>query len=93
MIVTSRAEGEAGLAARLERALAPRLVEAGLDRAEAVLTAEAARAGIALERAETDTRRRLGSTDPKAVARETGTLETPPDPWLVPALGAVRRRP
>ncbi|MEW6257118.1 MAG: hypothetical protein AB1592_14285 [Pseudomonadota bacterium] len=93
MIVTAKTEGEAGLAARLERALGPRLVEAALERAEAALTAEAARAGVVLEQEGAGTRRRLGTSDPAAVARETGTLATPADPWLIPALAGLRRRP
>lgn len=93
MIVTSRMEGDAGLGERLARALAPRLSEAALDRAEAALRAEAARSGVALEREGDGARRRLGSSDPEAVAREAGTLDTPADPWLAPALATLRRRP
>lgn len=93
MIVTSRTLGDTGLAERLARALAPRLSEAALDRAEAALRTEAARSGVVLERDGDGARRRLGSTDPGAVAREAGTLETPADPWLAPALATLRRRP
>ncbi|MEW6121362.1 MAG: hypothetical protein AB1698_02020 [Pseudomonadota bacterium] len=92
MIVTSHAEGDAGLAERLARVLAPRLTQAALNRAEATLAAEAARAGIVLEREADGDRRRLGSTDPAAVARETGGLSAEADPWLAPGLALLRRR-
>ncbi|WP_127090133.1 hypothetical protein [Aquabacter cavernae] len=92
MILLSRSTGDAGLGERLARALAPRLTQAALDRAEAALSAEAVRAGIVLEREAAGDRRRLGSTDPAAVARETGTLSAEARPWLAPALALLRRR-
>lgn len=92
MIVTSLAMGDAGLAERLVRTLAPRLTQAALDRAEDALAAEVARAGVVLEREPDGARRRIGSTDPAAVSRETGHLSQEASPWLAPALAALRRR-
>lgn len=92
MNIMPRTQGEAGLAERLARVLAPRLMQAALDRAEATLAAEAARAGIVLEREADGARRRLGSTNPAAVARETGGLSAEAEPWLAPGLALLRRR-
>jgi hypothetical protein len=78
--------------ARLEDALA----NAALDAATDALVREAERArtaaGLAgsIERDGTARRRLIGSRDPAAVARELGTLERPPAPWLAPVLPAVR---
>jgi hypothetical protein len=36
-------------------------------------------------------RRRIVARDPASVARELGTLDTPPAPWLAPVLPGARR--
>ncbi|MEP9379730.1 hypothetical protein ABLE91_23670 [Aquabacter sp. CN5-332] len=92
MIVTTRITGIEGLAQRLDAALAPRLASDAVDAAASALAAEAARAGVSVDRAGQGATRRVGSADPEAVARETGTLTLPPAPWLAPALAALRRR-
>ena len=91
MIVSATLTGVEGLAERIARALTPRLAEDAVAAAAAALTA-AAREGATLEAQAGDGGVRLGTDDPEAVARETGTLEQPADPWLQPALSGMRRR-
>jgi hypothetical protein len=43
-----------------------------------------------LERTEAGARREVGASDPASVAREFGTLETDPAPWLAPSLPAAQ---
>lgn len=78
--------------ARLGDAVAPPAVAAAAD--ALAQTAERTRgvsgATAPLVRAGTSTRRTLGVADPAAVARELGTLDQPPAPWLAPALPAAR---
>lgn len=92
MIVTTRITGIEGLARRLDAALAPRLAADAVDTAAAALGAEAGREGVAVHMEGQGPIRRVGSAEPEAVARETGTLSLPPAPWLAPALAALRRR-
>ncbi|TCT07626.1 hypothetical protein [Aquabacter spiritensis] len=92
MRIFARATGLDGLAGRLDAALAPRLSAAARTEAADALAAAAARAGVAVTRQAVGARLRVGSADPAAVARETGTHATPAAPWLAPALAALRRR-
>ncbi|WP_029003705.1 hypothetical protein [Azorhizobium doebereinerae] len=90
LIATARLSGLDGLAARLQARLSQDRVEAALDAAAAALAgAAAARLGAPPQVEAAPGRRTVGSADPAAVARETGGLATPADPWLAPALAAV----
>jgi len=79
------------IARRLTARLAP-LTERGIARAAAAVSEEFAARGVAATIAADGTGVQVGSTDADAVRRETGTLDTPPDPWLTPALARLRRR-
>ena len=74
-----------------ETVVAP-TVEAATDALaqEAERSREVSGATAPLVRAGTSRRRTLGVADPAAVARELGTLDQPPAPWLAPALPAAR---
>jgi hypothetical protein len=77
---------------RLEDELAATLLDTAseaLDR-EAGRAREAAGLSQPLVREGTARRRLIGSRDPAAVARELGTLDEPPAPWLAPVLPAAR---
>lgn len=91
MIISARLSGLDGLAARLAQRLPAARVAAALDAAAATLAhAAAANLGHAPTIQATADARMVGSTAPAAVARETGTLTTPPDPWLAPAVAALK---
>lgn len=79
------------LARRLTARLGP-LTERGIARAAAAVSAQCAEQGVTATIAADGAGVRVGSTDADAVRRETGTLDTPPDPWLTPALARLRRR-
>lgn len=90
MNFSARPLGVDGLADRLAQRLSAARV-AALDAAAASLAAAAAhRLGRAPTLTATADARQVGSADPAAVARETGTLATPPDPWLLPAVAALK---
>ncbi|MFG1423911.1 hypothetical protein [Roseixanthobacter liquoris] len=81
-----------GLARRLEAAFAARLAEQAVEAAARDLAARLAPAlgyppSVIVEGAA----RRVGTDDPAAVARETGTLARPANPWLAPVLAELRR--
>lgn len=42
------------------------------------------------ERTQAGARREVGASDPISIAREFGTLETDPAPWLAPSLPAAQ---
>ncbi len=91
MILSARITGLEGLAARLQRRVPTAPVGAALDATAARLARVAAtKLGRAPTIEATAHARRVGSIDPAAVARETGTLATPPDPWLLPAVAALK---
>lgn len=92
MKITATLSGGTDLAARLAAALeAPLARRARLEAAQA-LAQRIAQEGIVPRVEEDGTRVLVGSDDPAAIARETGTLETPPTPWLLPAAAHVRAR-
>jgi len=86
-----RLTGADRLARRLTARLAP-VTERGIARAAAAVSAQVSEQGVAATIAADGSTVRVGSTDAAAVQRETGTLDTPPDPWLTPALARLRRR-
>ena len=91
MNFSARPMGLDGLADRLARRLPTASVAVALDSAAARLAAAAAaRLGHAPTITATAAARFVGSADPAAVARETGTLHSPPDPWLLPAVAALK---
>lgn len=93
MIISARVTGAEGLADRLQRALAPRLSAAAVTRAADAITLAAAREGVVLEVEAEGAGLRIGTGDPQAILRETGTLDQPAEPWLQPLLSGLRRRP
>lgn len=94
LAVRARATDALRALARAEAAIAASAVDAAAE--ALVREAERAReaAGVAgkIERDGTARRRLIGSRDPAAVARELGTLDRPPAPWLAPVLPAARAR-
>ena len=61
--------------------------EAAIDAAAEALRGELTRAGENVISVETrGSSRAVGSSDPADAARELGTLELPPSPWLAPVL-------
>ncbi len=91
MMFSARTLGLDGLGERLAARLSPARVATALDAAAARLARAAeARLGAPPTVRATPGLRLVGSGDPAAVARETGTLATPPDPWLGPAVAEVK---
>lgn len=92
MKITATLTGGTDLASRLAAALeAPLARRARLEAAQA-LAQRIAQEGIVPRVEEEGMRVLVGSDDPAAIARETGTLDTPPTPWLLPAVADVRGR-
>lgn len=92
MKITATLSGGTDLAARLAAALEAPLARRARLEAAAALAQRIAQAGVLPRVEEEATRVLVGSDAPAAVARETGTLETPPTPWLLPAVADVRGR-
>ncbi|MBX3514319.1 MAG: hypothetical protein KF826_13430 [Xanthobacteraceae bacterium] len=80
-----RAIQSAFFAKRL-RAAAPQLAEAVVEAAASALHAEAKPGAEALAIEKQGARSVVGSNDPVDAAREFGTLDQPPSPWLAPVL-------
>ncbi|MFG1464245.1 hypothetical protein V5F77_15245 [Xanthobacter sp. DSM 24535] len=81
-----------GLARRLESSFAPRLAEQAVEDAARDLAARLAPAlGRPADIRAQGASRLVGTDDPAAVARETGTLAKPAEPWLAPVLAELRR--
>ncbi|OYX14290.1 MAG: hypothetical protein B7Z15_04465 [Rhizobiales bacterium 32-66-8] len=86
-----RLTGADRLAHRLAARL-PLLQEQGIAQAARAVAEQCAEAGVSPTIRADGAGLRVGSADAAAVRRETGTLDTPPDPWLAPALARLRRR-
>lgn len=81
-----------GLASRLAAQFAPRLAEQAVDGAARDLAARLAPGlGLPADIRALGQARLVGTDDPAAVARETGTLARPAEPWLAPVLAELRR--
>lgn len=81
-----------GLASRLAAQFAPRLAEQAVDGAARDLAARLAPGlGLPADIRAQGQARLVGTDDPAAVARETGTLARPAEPWLAPVLAELRR--
>lgn len=92
MRITATVSGGTALAARLAAALeAPLARRARLEAGEG-LAQRIEAAGVVPRLEEQGDRVLVGSDDPAAIARETGTLNTPPTPWLLPAAADLRAR-
>ncbi|MGU3492743.1 hypothetical protein ACLBXM_01760 [Xanthobacteraceae bacterium A53D] len=92
MIIFARTRAAHGLAARLKGRLEGEVCEAVLDHAAGRLAAAAGqRLGHGPQIAVEPGRRLVGSGAPADVMRETGTLDVPPAPWLLPALAGLKR--
>ncbi|MBX3550191.1 MAG: hypothetical protein AB7O46_07570 [Xanthobacteraceae bacterium] len=74
------------LFARRLRAAEALLAEAVTVATSEALRAEAAPRAVLLAVEKRGTRRVVGSNDPADAAREFGTLDQPPSPWLAPVL-------
>ncbi len=87
-----KTRGLDGLAQRLAaRHLEPAANAAATRAARALQTDLEAASGAAVETSGGGARRRLSVRDAAALARERGTLSTPPVPWLAATLLAFKR--
>ncbi|MDE1567591.1 hypothetical protein [Aquabacter sediminis] len=92
MRITATVTGGTDLAARLAAALEVPLARRARLEAGAALAERVAQAGVVPLVEEQGDRVLVGSDDPAAIARETGTLNTAPTPWLLPSAADVRAR-
>jgi hypothetical protein len=77
---------------KLGTALAPATAEAAGDALAATIE-EAREAGglnAPLARTQSGSAQKIGASDPDSIARELGTLDLDPSPWLAPSLPAAQ---
>jgi hypothetical protein len=77
---------------KLGTALAPAVTQAAGDALAATVeeTREASGLNAPLARRQSGSAQQIGASDPDSIARELGTLDLDPSPWLAPSLPAAQ---